>query len=110
MKKSYPSPYESDALLAGPSFQPHLYADNNVLPNLSTESAFSSQDGLFVSFDQNWFSQTESDNVMSINSTPALNSIDSAEGLHDILGADIGTSVAEDLVLYGMVSIPYNSF
>lgn len=105
MKTSFPSPFESDTLLTGPSFQSHLYADNNVLPNLSTESTFSSQDGLFVPFDQTWFSQTESDNVMSIDSTPAVNSIDSAEGLHEVFNnADIGTSIAEELVCYGMVS------
>ena len=104
MKTSFPSPFEGDTLLTGSSFQSHLYADNNVLPNLSTESTFSSQDGLFVPFDQSWFSQTESDNVMSIDSTPAVNSIDSADRQEVFNNADIATSIAEELVCYGMVS------
>ncbi|KAF3400768.1 putative SWI/SNF-related matrix-associated actin-dependent regulator of chromatin [Talaromyces pinophilus] len=99
----FPSLFESDTFLTGPSFQSHLYADNNVMPNLSTESTFSSQDGLFVPFDQSWFSQAESDNAMSIDSTPAVNSIDSTEGLNEVFNnADLGTPVVEELVCYGM--------
>ena len=41
---------------------------------------------------------------MSIDSTPAFNSIDSAEGLQEAFTADIRIPVAEELVLYGMVS------
>jgi hypothetical protein len=104
MKTSFPSTFESDTLLAGPPFQAHLYADNHVLPNLLTESTFPSQDNLFVGFDQSWFSQTDSDNVMSINTTPAVNPIDQTEGLHEVFNVDIGASIAEDPVCYGMVS------
>lgn len=111
MKTSFASLFESDTLLTGPSFQSHLYADNNVLPNLSTESTFSSQDGLFVPFDQSWFSHAESDNAMSIDATPAVNSIDPTEGLNEVFNnADLGTSVAEELVCYGMVSTHLDLF
>lgn len=109
MNKSSPSPFERDTLLAGPSFQAHLYADSHVLPNLPAETTLSSQEDLFVGFDQSWFSQAEPEYVMPISSTPAVISIDSVgglqEGLQGVFNAGVEASVAEELVCYGMVSL-----
>jgi hypothetical protein len=74
------------------------------LPNLPTESTLLSQDEPVFGFDQSSFTQAESDYGMSTISMPAVNSIDLADGLHEVFNVDIETSVAEGLICYGMVS------